>query len=115
MTPGQALAWRRSWLGRDLCRTPGRCTACGGHVATQGHAGHCPLGPRAIFTTDSTGRVSSRPTPPPAAEDARYGPPGTTEPRGHLPTTCGACGGYPGSRGAGHGSRCPQQGVTDAL
>lgn len=64
------MTWN-SALGRRLARLPGRCTACGGHLATQGHHGHCPLGPRAIVTLDGAGRPILRPVP--AAEKADAG------------------------------------------
>lgn len=43
----------RSWLSRQ----PGRCSACAGHLATQGHAQHCPLGLRARFGLGLDGRI----------------------------------------------------------
>lgn len=108
MTAGEALRRRNSPLGMQLRAEPGRCSGCGGHLGTQPHGPHCPFGPRAIFTIDTTGRISSRPTPPPTGKpDTRYGPPDTNDYRGYLPTTCTACGAYPAANGAGHNSRCP--------
>lgn len=43
----------RAWLSRQ----PGRCSACAGHLATQGHAQHCPLGLRARFGLGLDGQI----------------------------------------------------------
>lgn len=108
------MTWN-SALGRRLARLPGRCTACGGYLATQGHHGHCPLGPRAIVTLDRAGRPILRPVP--AAEKqtaASLAPtmaPGEPIYAGKLPTTCRACGAYPYANGGGHNARCPREGV----
>lgn len=54
---GQLLAWRRTFLGRELCSDVRRCSGCGAHEPTQGHQPHCPLGYRANYALRS-GRIS---------------------------------------------------------
>lgn len=126
--PGVQQRKQRDWraeialqqrLGTDpvtqaCSRSPGRCPACGGHLATQGHIGHCPHGFNSWMALMPDGTWLHNPPhweppaePPP---DPRYGPPGTTEPAGRLPRTCTACGGYPSRTGSGHLNLCPYDG-----
>lgn len=86
---------------------PGRCPCCGWHLKTQGHHAECLHGPRAWYALQPDGTWLHNP-PPPNPEpqpDRRYGPPGTTDHRGNLPTSCQRCGDYPPS----HKHLCPER------